>query len=71
MLAPVPHVLEERRQLAHALFQPATEVTFAHMVDCMACLCLLLRVKVGSATATGRTGRIRLMMIHAFYSPKR
>jgi len=36
MLIPVPHVLEERRQLAHDLFQPATESLFAKMVDTMA-----------------------------------
>ena len=41
MLAPVPHVLEERRQLAHDLFQPATESSFAQMVDTMARLCSL------------------------------
>ena len=41
MLTPVPHVLEERRQLAHDLFQPATESSFAQMVDTMARLCSL------------------------------
>ena len=41
MLNPVQHVLEERRQLAHDLFQPATESSFAKMVDAMARLCSL------------------------------
>lgn len=41
MLTPVPHVLEERRQLAHDLFQPATEFSFAKMVDTVARLCSL------------------------------
>ncbi|KAI4192102.1 MAG: hypothetical protein LQ350_008699, partial [Teloschistes chrysophthalmus] len=41
MLTPVPYILEERRQLAHDLFQPATESSFATMVDTMARLCSL------------------------------
>ena len=41
MLAPVSHILQERRQLAHDLFQPATESFFAKMVDVMARLCSL------------------------------
>jgi len=45
MLVPVPHVLEERRQLAHDLFQPATESSFAKMVDVMARLCSLFEGK--------------------------
>lgn len=40
-LTPVPHVLEERRQLAHDLFQPAPESSFAKMADTMARLCSL------------------------------
>lgn len=45
MLAPVQHILEERRQLAHDLFQPATESSFAKMVDVMARLCSLYEGK--------------------------
>ncbi len=45
MLAPVQHILEERRQLAHDLFQPATDSSFAKMVDVMARLCSLYEGK--------------------------
>ena len=45
MLTPVSHVLKERRQLAHDLFQPATESSFTKMVDAMARLCSLLEGK--------------------------
>ncbi|KAL8776434.1 MAG: hypothetical protein Q9194_003153 [Teloschistes cf. exilis] len=45
MLTPVPHILEQRRQLAHDLFQPATESSFATMVDTMARLCSLFEGK--------------------------
>ncbi|KAL8640700.1 MAG: hypothetical protein Q9228_002414, partial [Teloschistes exilis] len=41
MLDPVQHILEERRQLAHDLFQPAAVSSFAQMVETMARLCLL------------------------------
>ncbi len=41
MLTPVPYVLEERRQLAHDLFQPATESSFAQIVDIIAHVCSL------------------------------
>jgi len=45
MLAPVQHILEDRRQLAHDLFQPATKSSFAEMVDVMARLCPLYEGK--------------------------
>ncbi|MCJ1473138.1 hypothetical protein MMC13_001789 [Lambiella insularis] len=40
ILAPIPHVLGERTQLAHDLFEPATESSFAEMADLMTRLCL-------------------------------
>lgn len=39
MLTSVPHVLKKRRQLAHELFQSATESSFAQMIDIMTRLC--------------------------------
>ncbi len=45
MLTSAPHILEERRQLAYDLFQPATESSFAKMVDVMARLCSLYEGK--------------------------
>lgn len=41
MLTPVPHILEDCRQLAHDLFQTTTESSFAKMVDTMVRLCSL------------------------------
>lgn len=41
MLDPVQYILEERRQLAYDLFQPAAVSSFAQMVETMARLCLL------------------------------
>lgn len=43
MLTPVQHVLEERRQLAHGLFQSATESSFVKTVDAMARLCSIYK----------------------------
>lgn len=45
MLTSASHILEERRQLAYDLFQPATESSFAKMVDVMARLCSLYEGK--------------------------
>ena len=47
LLVEAPFVLEERKHLAHDLFRPATEATFAAMVDAMARLCLLSEGKKG------------------------
>ena len=41
ILSPVSHILEERSQLAHALFQPTTESSFVEMVEVMTRFCSL------------------------------
>lgn len=45
IVAPMPHILEECRQVAHHLFQSATESSFANMIDVVARLYSLFEGK--------------------------
>ena len=51
MLAPVEHILEERRRLAEDLFLPVTNSSFAKIVESMASLCVRYEER-GSRRAT-------------------
>lgn len=50
ILAPVLHLLDERRELAHSLFEPATESGFAQMVETMARLVHFTKANRGIGT---------------------
>ena len=51
MLAPVEHILEQRRRLAEDLFLPVTDSSFAKIVESMASLCVRFEER-GCRTAT-------------------
>ena len=68
MLTTVPHVLEERRQLAHDLFQRATESSFAKMVDTLFFTLLRQRPEMQQPRRRPRRSDHQAVCLHSTFS---